>query len=452
VTKRVFIRTLGCPKNEADSEHLRGMLERAGYRTVRTPASADVVVVNTCSFIEASRRESVEAILDELDSRGSGQSVVVSGCLVERYGAELASELPEVDAFMSLGAYGRAVQIIEAARDGTKQRCFDAGKVPLDVGRPSVPTGGSAFLKISEGCDRVCAFCAIPQIRGGHRSRAPEEILDEARWLASCGVHEVVLVGQDMSLYGRDLTGRWELPGLLRQLGTIEGVGWYRMLYQYPRFVDTELVDAVAETPSVAPYFDLSLQHASAKIVRKMRRWGDGQRFLDLIGRLRERIPDAVLRSAFIVGFPGETDADVAQLAEFLPQARLDWAGFFVFSPEEGTEAGSFTRGRVPHAVAERRAEILRDIQDEIAERKRAELVGAEVEVLVEARRRTAVAGRTWREAPEVDGQVIVQGARSTRVGEVVRARVVATDGLDAVAEPLQAAPQRRTLTVSARR
>ncbi|MEX0875567.1 MAG: 30S ribosomal protein S12 methylthiotransferase RimO [Actinomycetota bacterium] len=435
MTKTVYIRTLGCPKNETDTEHLKGMLEKSGYSSVDDADNADVVIVNTCSFIDAARRESVDAILEEVDSRREGQRVLVSGCLVERYGKELADELPEVDGFMSLGSYARTAEIVEGARRGVRQMCFDAGKVPLGIDLRPAPSSPTAFVKISEGCDRVCTFCAIPMIRGGHRSRPQSAIKGEVRWLVSRGVKEVVLVAQDMSLYGRDTEGEWMLPQLLRSLGDVEGLVWLRMLYQYPRFVNETLLDAVADSTPAVPYFDLSLQHASAKLVRKMRRWGDGDRFIDLIGRIRDRFPDASLRSAFIVGFPGETETDAEMLADFLPKARLDWAGFFPYSHEEGTEAGGFSKRRVPQAVAQRRAEVLDQIQNEIAETKRAELVGAEVDVLVESRDGTSLRGRTWREAPEVDAEAIVAGARGARVGDILRARVRGTDGLDLVCD-----------------
>jgi len=434
-TRTLYIRTLGCPKNEADSEHLRGLLEGAGYRSVPDPDDADVVIVNTCSFIDAARRESVDAVLDEVSRREDGQRVIVAGCLVERYGPELAAELGEVDAFMSLGSYGQAPAIVDAAAGGVRQERFDAGKVPIELGSRAAPSGPTAYVKISEGCDRTCTFCAIPSIRGGHRSRTPDAIEDELRWVVARGAKEVVLVAQDMSLYGRDTTGRWGLPDLLRRLGDTEGLHWLRMLYQYPRYVDDALLDAVAESRAAIPYFDLSLQHASGRLVRAMKRWGDGERFLELIAKIRDRFPDAALRSAFIVGFPGETDEDVEELAEFLAQARIDWAGFFPFSSEEGTEAGAFTEDLVAPEVAQRRAEALAFVQADIAEAERTAMIGTDVEVLVEQREGTDVVGRTWREAPEVDGSVTVRGARAVRVGDMVRARVVASDGVDLVAE-----------------
>jgi ribosomal protein S12 methylthiotransferase len=441
MTKTVYIRTLGCPKNETDTEHLKGMLERSGYSSVDDAEGADVVVVNTCSFIDAARRESVDAILEEVDRRQNGQKVLVAGCLVERYGSELADELPEVDGFMSLGSYARATEIVEAARAGVRQLCFDAGKVPIGIDLRAAPSSPTAFVKISEGCDRVCTFCAIPMIRGGHRSRPQPAIKGEIRWLVSQGVKEVVLVAQDMSLYGRDTEGKWKLPELLRSLADVEGLKWLRMLYQYPRFVNDDLLSAVADSTPAVPYFDLSLQHASGKLVRKMRRWGDGDRFIDLIGRIRDRFPDAALRSAFITGFPGETETDAELLADFLRQAHLDWAGFFPYSHEEGTEAGGFIRNRVSQKVAERRAEVLGEIQNEIAETKRKELIGSEVEVMVESRDGASLRGRTWREAPEVDAEVVVTGVRGARVGDVVHARVSSIDGLDLVCEA--ATPER---------
>jgi ribosomal protein S12 methylthiotransferase len=434
VKKTLYIRTLGCPKNETDSEHLRGVLERAGYTQAPDADSADIVIVNTCSFIEAARRESVDAVLDEVSARKNGQRVIVAGCLVERYGKELAAELPEVDGFMSLGSYGRAQAIVDGAVGGVRQLCFDAGKVPLSLDARPEPSAPTTFVKISEGCDRVCTFCAIPSIRGGHRSRSIEVIDAEVRWLVARGVKEVVLVAQDMSLYGRDLYGRWMLPGLLRRLGEIEGLVWLRMLYQFPRYVNDALLDAVADSAPAVPYFDLSLQHASGKLVRKMRRWGDGEKFLALIERIRNRFPDAALRSAFIVGFPGETESDASELADFLHEARIDWAGFFPYSKEEGTEAASFTRGIVSADVTSKRVEVLGELQAEIADTKRAELIGTQVDVLVEEREGLDVNGRTWREAPEVDARVVVKGARAARVGDMLSARVVGTDGLDLIA------------------
>jgi ribosomal protein S12 methylthiotransferase len=434
-TRTVYIRTLGCPKNETDSEHLKGLLESSGYRATDDADSADVVVVNTCSFIDAARRESVDAVLDQIAARKNGQKVLVAGCLVERYGAELAKELPEVDGFMSLGSYARAPDIVDAAVRGVRQLCFDSGKVPLSLEARTQPTGPTTFVKISEGCDRVCTFCAIPAIRGGHRSRPIESIEAEVRWLVERGVKEVVLVAQDMSLYGRDLYGKWMLPGLLRALGEIDGLVWLRMLYQYPQYVKGELLDAVSDSTPAVPYFDLSLQHASGKLVRKMRRWGDSERFLDLIGSIRERFPDASLRSAFIVGFPGETEKDAEMLADFLPHAQLDWAGFFTYSKEEGTEAGSFVRGHVPSGIAAERAAVLGEIQSEIAESKRASLIGSQVEVLVESRNGLQTRGRTWREAPEVDAEVRLRKVRGARVGDLVTAKVVGVDGLDLIAE-----------------
>jgi MiaB/RimO family radical SAM methylthiotransferase len=324
--------------------------------------------------------------------------------------------------------------LVAGAAAGVRQLCFDPGKVPLDLDvRPEV-AGPTTYVKISEGCDRTCTFCAIPAIRGRHRSRDAKAISDEIRMLVDRGTKEVVLVAQDMSLYGRDLTGAWELPSLLRGLGDIDGLMWLRMLYQYPRYVDTELLDAVADSAPAVPYFDLSLQHASKRLVRKMKRWGDGDRFLEMIGKIRDRFGETALRSAFIVGFPGETEEEVEQLADFLREARLDWAGFFPYSREEGTEAASFTEGAVSGPVAFERAEALSAVQAEVAEAKRAELIGSTVEVMVEEREGIEIRGRTWREAPEVDAAVILDGLRGARVGDMVTATVTGTDGLDLVA------------------
>ena len=427
-----WIETLGCPKNQVDSDKLVGTMLADGLVPASTPDEADVVVVNTCAFVEEARQESIDTILALDEGRAPGARLVVTGCMAERYGPELAEALPEVDA---VAGFGVPVSLgPRRERDGR-----DATAVPtldlLNLPRPASDAPW-AYVKVAEGCDRNCGFCAIPSFRGKQRSRSVDDVLAE---VDSLGAREIVLVAQDLAAYGRDqgVGQRAIVPLVEAVAGRVDRV---RLLYLYPSDLTDPLIDAICATG--VPYFDLSLQHVSAPLLRRMRRWGDGERFLARMAAIRSREPGAAFRSNFIVGYPGETEADHDQLLAFVEEAQLDWCGFFAFSEEEGTHAAGLD-GKVPPALVQERLAELRELQDRITASRRDELIGSVVEVLVDAPGQ----GRTYREAPEIDGVVAVPEHLAT--GELVEVRVVDALGPDLVAEPLSPAPAGTTPEVA---
>jgi ribosomal protein S12 methylthiotransferase len=440
VAQTFWVETLGCPKNAVDSDKVVASLLADGLVAADGPAGADLVVVNTCAFIEAARQESIDTVLALGDTRKDGSRLVVTGCMAERYGDELAEALPEVDAvvgFEGEGSLGVGMASVSLGLPKVKPTGVrDLLELPRP--KPSVPW---AYLKVAEGCDRACAFCAIPSFRGKQRSRTPESIEAEARSLVEAGVAELVLVAQDLAWYGRDIGAPGSLAPLLRRLDTLapDGLERVRLLYLYPSEVRDPLVSTMLELPTVVPYFDLSLQHADAALLRRMKRWGSGDRFLTAIDAIRAQEPDAAFRSSFIVGFPGETEREHDALLEFLSAAELDWAGFFPFSPEDGTPAAT-----LPDAVDPDLAfEWLREceaVQEPITRAARDSLVGREIEVLVDAPgdEQGVFIGRTHREAPEIDG-IVQLHAEFARPGAVVRAHVTEAIGPDLVAKALVA-------------
>ncbi len=407
--------TLGCPKNQVDSDKLEGTLVAGGYHRSATPADADLVVVNTCAFIESAREESVETVLELSDARRPGARLVVTGCMAERYGDELAAALPEVDQVAGFG-----VPITLSPTRG--------GRLP--PARPAEPAPADAHRTVGlrqdrRGCDRSCGFCAIPSFRGAQRSRTVRAIAAEVEALAAAGVQEVVLVAQDLAAYGRDRSG--PLPAEERIVPLVEQVAsrvpWTRLLYLYPSDLSDGLIDVIGSRTGV-PYFDLSLQHVSKPLLRSMRRWGDGERFLDRIGDIRHRYPGAALRSSFIVGYPRETEADHDLLLSFLAEARLDWVGLFAYSREEGTSAAGLD-GTVPDELAAERLAEARALVDGQTAVLRHERVGEVVEVLVDA---PGVA-RSAREAPEIDG--VIHVPEELAVGAFAKVEVVGVEGPD---------------------
>ncbi|HEV2069217.1 MAG TPA: 30S ribosomal protein S12 methylthiotransferase RimO [Acidimicrobiales bacterium] len=414
MARSFWVETLGCPKNQVDSDKLTGTLVADGLAPAMSSVDADLVVVNTCAFVEAARAESIETVLALSGARRPGAELVVTGCLAERYGEELAVALPEVDAVVGFGVpvhlrRGPAEVVVPS---------FDLLNLPRPPARRPW-----AYVKVAEGCDRACGFCAIPSFRGPQRSRSPESILAEVEALGD-GAREVVLVAQDLAAYGRDQgEGERNIVPLVEAVA--ERVDWVRLLYLYPSDLTDDLVEAMCAT-GVA-YFDLSLQHVSRPLLRRMRRWGDGERFLARMGDIRRRAPDAAFRSNFIVGYPGETEDDHDALLAFLDHAQLDWCGFFSWSPEDGTHAAGLD-GRVDQALVDERLAECSERQDAITARRRDELVGREVRVLVD---RPGV-GRSYREAPEIDG--VIQLPTDLAVGAMVTVSITAAIGPDLVA------------------
>ncbi len=419
--QRFYVETLGCPKNQVDSDKLIGSLLAQGMEPTDSAEAADLVVVNTCAFIEEARAESIEVILALDGQRSEGSRLVVTGCMAERYGAELAEALPEVDQVAGFGVPLTGAtkrQLIPVSASNAPVPALDL----LNMARPK-STSPWAYVKIAEGCDRTCGFCAIPSFRGPQRSRDISSILTEVEQL---GAREIVLIAQDLASYGKDRPDEMGAGSILPLIGAVaEMVDRVRLLYLYPSDLSDGLIDAICA--SGVPYFDLSLQHVSKPLLRRMRRWGDGDRFLKRIADIRDRAPEAAFRSNFIVGYPGETEADHDQLLRFVAEAQLDWCGFFSYSAEEGTYAVDLDGHVDPMLMAERLAE-LREMQDEITAARRDELIGDTHQVLVDA----IGVGRSHREAPEIDG--IVHLPTDLEVGSIVEVEIVDALGPDLVA------------------
>jgi ribosomal protein S12 methylthiotransferase len=459
--------TLGCARNEVDSEELAGRLEAGGFVLVDDPADAETVVVNTCGFVEAAKKDSVDTLLAAADLKGADgapsttKAVVAVGCLAERYGAELATSLPEADAVLGFDDYpdiaGRLRSILagdtqhpHTPQDRRKllpispaDRIDAPAYQPGHGGRRRLDSGPMAPLKLASGCDRRCTFCAIPAFRGSFVSRRPSDVLTEARWLADQGARELFLVSENSTSYGKDLGDLRLLETMLPELAAVEGVERVRVSYLQPAETRPGLVTAIANTPGVAAYFDLSFQHASNPVLRRMRRFGDSEAFLGLLEQARSQAPEAGARSNFIVGFPGETEHDLEVLCDFLSQARLDAIGIFGYSDEDGTEAEKFEGKCDPDEISERVAHVTA-LAEELTAQRAEERIGERVVVLVESLETDhdsghdvlVAEGRAAHQGPEVDGSTTLQSpSPDIRVGDMISARVVASDGVDLVAE-----------------
>lgn len=422
--QRFYVETLGCPKNQVDSDKLIGTLLADGMEPTDDAGVADLVVVNTCAFIDDARKESIDTILALDGQRSADSRLVVTGCMAERYGDELASALPEVD---QVAGFGVPVNATARARSAGKQLIpVTSAPVPeldlLNLPRPA-STSPWAYVKIAEGCDRSCGFCAIPSFRGPQRSRDIAQIVTEVDELQ---VREIVLVAQDLASYGKDRPDQLGAGSIVPLIEAVAArTDWVRLLYLYPSDLTDALIDTICATG--VPYFDLSLQHVSKPLLRRMRRWGDGERFLTRIGDIREREPDAAFRSNFIVGYPGETEGDHDQLLRFVEQAQLDWCGFFAYSPEEGTHAFTLD-GAVARPLMHERLAELRELQDDITATRRDDMIGRSVRVLVDE---PGIA-RSVREAPEIDGVIHVDP--DLTVGEFTEVEIVDALGPDLVA------------------
>ncbi|MEO7233795.1 MAG: 30S ribosomal protein S12 methylthiotransferase RimO [Lapillicoccus sp.] len=473
--RRVALVTLGCTRNDVDSEELAGRLRSEGWELVDDAADADVAVVNTCGFVEQAKKDSIDALLEASDLKESGrtQAVVAVGCLAERYGEQLAAQLPEADAVLGFDSYATmsdhlhtllaggtvpshtpsdrrrllpltpAARPAEAVRVSTPGHAQPSGSPSHAYGPPVVRARLDdrpwAPLKIASGCDRRCSFCAIPMFRGAFLSRRPAEVLAEARWLAGEGVREIFLVSENSTSYGKDLGDLTLLESLLPELAAVDGIDRVRVSYLQPAEIRPGLLRAMAETPGVVPYYDISFQHASEPLLRRMRRFGSREAFLDLLGRVRAGDPQAGVRTNVIVGFPGETEADVAELEAFLSAARLDVVGVFGYSDEDGTEAETLD-GKLPEVVVAERVDRLTALVEELTARRAEERVGERVEVLVEEVTTedgvVEVTGRTAYQGPDVDGTtsiLLAAGEPVPGVGDLVPVTVVDTVGVDLV-------------------
>ena len=422
--------SLGCAKNQVDGEVLMATLKNAGFQTVDDAALADIAIVNTCGFIESAKRESIEEILElaALKKEGKIKKLVITGCLSERYQKEMHAELPEADAVLGIGANGDIAPLLtKMMEENTYVESFpDKARMPLCGDRELTTPSYFAYVKIAEGCDNRCSYCAIPLIRGGYRSRTMESIEAECKGLVANGAKELVLIAQDTSRYGIDLYGEYSLAKLMARLCRIDGLRWLRVLYCYPDSITDELLDTMAQEEKIVPYIDLPLQHASGPILRAMNRRGDRQSLTALMKKIRERVPGVVLRTTLITGFPGETEEDFTELAEFVKDVKFQRLGCFAYSQEEGTPAAELP-GQLDEEVKAHRAELIMDRQMEIMERQGMELIGKTLEVLVEGYDRYAECwfGRSWRDAPDVDGKIFfTTGGKRPRLGSFVQVRV----------------------------
>jgi ribosomal protein S12 methylthiotransferase len=411
--RRVHFVSLGCPKNRVDSEVMLGVAEGEGYEHTEDASSADVIVVNTCGFIEAAKQESIDTILELSQHKESGRcrKLVVTGCLSQRHGPELAEGLPEVDHFLGSSDM---LKLGDVLRDRAPR--VHIGNPADWVMRTSDPRristrGASAYVKIAEGCNRSCSFCVIPGLRGKQRSRPIDDVVSEVRALANAGVLEINLVSQDTVAYGREHGGA-SLTQLLQQVADVEGIRWLRVFYLYPEKLDEALIDLIAAHPKILPYIDMPLQHAADAMLRRMKRGHGGERLVKLVERLRTRLPGMVFRTAFIVGHPGESDAEFEQLCEFVRWARFDRVGVFCYSDEDTSHSATLA-DKVPEEVAAERAAVLMDLQRQISREKNQALVGQTLEVIVEGvseESELVMVGRHWGQAPDIDGQVYISG------------------------------------------
>lgn len=429
MTIKVGMVSLGCAKNQVDAERMLARLQEKGYRLVSEAGMADVAIVNTCGFIEDAKKEAIEEILElaKLKQEGRIKALIVTGCLSERYREEVARELPEVDAVLGIGANARIAEVVADALQGKRTLLFPPKEeLPLEGERVQTTPYYYTYLKIAEGCDNCCSYCAIPMIRGGYRSRGMEEIVAEAERFAKNGVKELNIVAQDTTRYGEDLYGSPALPALLKKLCRIEGIVWIRLLYCYPDRVTDELLETMAREEKILPYLDLPLQHCDAQVLRRMNRRGDSESLLELLKKIRARVPGVTLRTTVMVGFPGEGEEAFEALMRFVQEARFDRLGCFAYSAEEGTPAALFEE-QVPEKVKARRQELVMEAQERIMEEKSEAQIGCTLPVMVEGYDRYAGSffGRSPADAPEVDGKVFFTAKRrSIDAGEIVRVRV----------------------------
>ena len=436
----IFFVSLGCDKNLVDSEVMLGLLDAKGYQIVDDETQADVMVINTCCFIHDAKEESIQTILDMARYKEEGRlkALVVTGCLAQRYKQEIIDEIPEVDVVLGTTSYDKIVEAVEEALEGKSEvELADIDALPLPETKRLVTTGGHyAYLKIAEGCDKHCTYCIIPKIRGNFRSVPMERLLKEAQDLAEQGVKELILVAQETTLYGKDLYGEKSLPKLLRELCKISGIRWIRILYCYPEEITDELIQVMKEEPKICHYLDLPIQHANDTILKRMGRRTSKQELIDIVQKLRKEIPDICLRTTLITGFPGETQEQHEEVMEFIDTLEFDRLGAFTYSPEEDTPAATF-EDQIDEEVKEDRQADIMELQQEIAFDKAEDMIGREVLVMIEGKvaDENAYVGRTYRDAPNVDGLIFINTDVELISGDFAKVKVTGALDYDLIGE-----------------
>lgn len=434
---KVGMISLGCPKNQVDGEALLAKLAYAGYQIVNEIENSDVMIVNTCGFIEDAKREAIDTILEVAQYKEAGliSAIVVTGCLAERYQDEILKEMPEVDAVIGIGANSDIVKVCDKALCGIKtsnypNKCY----LPLDDERVLSTPPHWAYLKIAEGCDNRCSYCAIPGIRGSFRSRTIESVVDEAKNLVNRGVKEIILVAQDTTKYGQDLYGEYSLDKLLKELVKIDGLEWIRLFYCYPQRITDSLIDVIAKEDKVCKYIDIPLQHSDATVLENMNRVGDGNDYRVLLNKMRKAIPGLALRTTFMVGFPGETDEQFENLCDFVKDMKFDKMGCFTFSPEEDTPAFDM-ENQIDEDVKKRRQEVLMNAQFFITEASNKSRVGNVYKVIVDSFADGKYTGRSYMDSPEIDSGIIFTSNKELNVGDFVDVKITDFDGYDLIGE-----------------
>lgn len=433
--------SLGCPKNLVDSEVMLGLIREKNFTVTNDPADAEIIIVNTCGFIESAKEESINTILQmsEYKTQGSCRYLIVTGCLSQRYADELAQSIPEVDAFIGTECFTDISWVIEQVMDGKKvlHMTRNTAEQPVEMPRMLTTPEYMAYLKIAEGCDNCCSYCIIPKLRGPYTSRPYEAVMAEAKELAASGIKEIIVVAQDTTRYGEDLYGKLMLPQLLKDLNDLEGIDWIRVMYCYPNNFTDELIEAFATLPKVCKYVDLPLQHASNSLLASMNRYDTKEQVEALLKKLRTSIPGIVIRTTFIVGFPGETEADFEELKEFVAAQRFENAGVFKYSQEEGTVAGAMPN-QIPEEIKENRYHELMALQAEISEELHQDLEGQELDVVIEGfdeENLSLAVARSYREAPDIDGNIFVENADNLHIGEFAKVRILQGFTYELVAE-----------------
>lgn len=438
---RIMTVSLGCSKNRVDAEEMLGIMSQRGHKIVSDVNDADIVVVNTCGFIESAKQESIDETLRyaRLKEEGKIKYLIMTGCLAQRYAKELEEELPEVDAFVGVTAFDKIADVIDELDGNNKQWMRDINE-PCFLGLPRMTDKNEpyAYLKIAEGCDNRCSYCAIPYIRGDFRSKPMDVLLDEVKELAARGKREIIVIAQDITRYGQDLEEGIDLIRLLKEISAVEGVNWIRLMYLNPARVSHELIDLVAENDKILPYFDIPVQHISTQLLQRMHREAGKEKIYDVFQYAKEKIPEACLRTTFITGFPGETAEQHKEVLEFVRDNPIDNLGVFTYSAEEGTPAAQMP-DQIPHAIAQKRANRIMSLQKKLVSARLAQRVGEELDVIIDSPRRTGVyLGRSFRDAPEIDGTVIVNCKdRELKTGDIVRVKITRTYNYDSEGEVL---------------